>query len=973
MKTPTLILLVAGLAACTHTETPREAFEARVQPILERTCAASTCHGVTPGAEARGEQIDWTQLYFKLGDDGKFSDVDQAYRAAKHAINTVEDPAFSPLLRKALAKSHGGLGHLGGTSFGSPSDPDYKTIYDWISLEAEGGADPLPLSEREQLFADTVQPVLVEGTCMTSRCHGPTAGGTPYKLDVGYEGRFPIEATRNNYKETLRMVTLDGYPMLSRVLRKSLPLGPGIIHKALNFDFFADNPGGGIPAITSWICAERRARTGHDCASPDQPPIRGFVFVRGPILPRHAFDLEGFTPGSDLYLAKLEGTSLIPISTENLTEALHPEGPADVRGPAVSRDGKRVVFAMRTRAEEGHHLWTIDLASREAHQLTFGNGPMPGGGLATDRDPTWGPDETVWFTSTRAGVVADQGRLLDAEIYSLDPATSAVRRWTYTPHIERRPVFFDLGDEAGGEVAFSALRDAIPGQARAHVFRFPPSQSTEYHQHFGITPVQTFFYDMQELPDGRYVSVVGDLPAVWESGQLAIIDRNFGPEINERAADPKPALEMYKPPMVLLAGDGVYRDPMPLPDGRVLVAHQPEPFDGQDGAATFTPRIELLELQEAPDGSGPFIAATSTLLAEPGVALTEPRPISIRGPVRLDAPPLPPSQGATATFRHQGLPMVDAMLSNLPPAGVKHPRDDVAFVRLVEHLPMTPSGRSPIPAEDADSDPSGQATSAALGVHGPARVLAELPVEPDGSFQVQVPTDLPFRVQSLNADRMAVGTMHNRWYYTLGGQVLTQGISAATGTVRYSSQCGACHGDPNGIGGKPLDLEAPDAVTGASLSLSRFIAQNPRRPITPTVVGPTTRIEVDFRRDVQPILERRCVGCHGESSPAAGLRLTSTPTTHYTMAYEELLKSGSGSGNDRAYVDDGDGRARLSYLVELVTGRELDAPRALTKPGSPHPPAGQGTGSLTEDELLVLIRWIELGATFQGLSQGSTP
>ncbi|MBI2297570.1 MAG: hypothetical protein HYU66_01230 [Armatimonadetes bacterium] len=43
---------------------------------------------------------------------------------------------------------------------------------------------------------DTVQPVLVEATCMTSRCHGPDAGSVPYRLDVGVQGRLPLAAPR---------------------------------------------------------------------------------------------------------------------------------------------------------------------------------------------------------------------------------------------------------------------------------------------------------------------------------------------------------------------------------------------------------------------------------------------------------------------------------------------------------------------------------------------------------------------------------------------------------------------------------------------------------------------------------------------------------------------------------------------------------------------------------------------------------
>jgi mono/diheme cytochrome c family protein len=324
--------------------------------------------------------------------------------------------------------------------------------------------------------------------------------------------------------------------------------------------------------------------------------------------------------------------------------------------------------------------------------------------------------------------------------------------------------------------------------------------------------------------------------------------------------------------------------------------------------------------------------------------------------VRSEGAPLAPSDETTAIFRHQGLPMIDALLANLSPSGTKVPLEGIQHVRLVEHLPLSFADRSALPGEPG-------ATSVALGQHGAARILAELPVAADGSFQARVPAGVAFRIQPLDASRMALGTMHNRWYYTLPGQILTQGISAATGLRRYGSQCAACHGDPTGAARAP-ELEPPDVVTAASLSLSRFEQQNPRRPIEPPAVGPSTRIELDFQRDVQPILDRRCVSCHGQTAPAAGLNLSGTPTEHFSRAYDALLAPGTGSGGGRAYVDDGDGRARTSFLIELLTGTELDAPRAVV--GGAHPAVGEGAGPLTEDELLSVIRWIELGATFRG-------
>ncbi|OGQ17943.1 MAG: hypothetical protein A2138_02235 [Deltaproteobacteria bacterium RBG_16_71_12] len=963
------LLLAAG---CAPALDARARFDDTVLPVLEAGCAATMCHGVPPDAEARGQHVDWQQLFLRVDERGALADPAQAYEAARRRINTVEDPAFSSLLRKPLAVAAGGVGHLGGSNFGGTDDAGYAAIREWIAMEHGGGEDPAPLDERERLYADTVQPVLVEATCMTSRCHGPDAGSIPYRLDVGVQGRFPIAATRHNYQETLRVLSLDGWPGQSRVVKKALPLGAGVLHKGLNFDFFAGNPGGGVAAIERWACEERRARTGRECADDDELPMSGFVFVRGPIEARDAFDLRGFTPGSDLMLARVDDASLMPSSIENLTAPLHPEGEADVKEPSVSRDGTRVVFAMRTRADQGHHLWMIELATGEARQLTSGNGPLPGGGLATDRDPTFGPDDTVWFASTRAGVLADQGRLLDAELYSLELATLAVRRWTHTPHVERKPVFFDVGGEAGGEVAFSVLRDAIPAQARAHIFRFPPDLETEYHQHFGITPLQTFHYDMVELPDGRYVDVVGDLPAPWQAGALAVVDRNFGPEINERAASMTPALERYLPPMTVIASDGAYRDPAPLVDGRLLVAHHPAPFDVNDPAASLQPRLELVEIEERADGSGPAVARVTVLVDEDGVALSEPAPIAVRAPVRVDGPPLADGAEPTAVFRHQGLAIIDGLLANLPPSGMKTPLAGIAWVRLVEHLPQTPTERAPVLAGEEQGQHEG-ATTASLGRHGPSRILAELPVEADGSFQARVPAGVAFRVQALDASRMAIGHPHNRWFSALPGQVLTQGISTAGGLGRYGARCASCHGEPSGAQVLP-PMEAPDAITGASLSLARYQGQDPRLPIEPLDVGLATRVEVDFARDVQPILDARCVQCHGGEQPAGSIDLSSTPTQHFTRSYEALLAPGEGSSGGRALVDDDAGRARASFLIELLTGRELDAPRALRRMRAPPPDLMPGAHRLSDDELLTLVRWIELGATFRGLGvEGTAP
>lgn len=933
----------ALVAACGQDDTPETRFREQVVPVLEQRCASAVCHGVSAGAEESGDVVNWdSQLLFRIDRHGLLADTDQAYATAKRAINTGEVDASS-LLRKPLHVDLGGLPHLGGATFRRRDVPAYETLRSWIESETNGGEAPEPLDDAERFFADNVQPALVEGTCFTSACHGPSAGSIPYRLQLPVAGAFSTDVTRHNYRVSRRMLALGGHPEKSRLLRKATPLaGAGIFHKGTNFDFFAGAASGGSNAIEAWACFERERATGQGCTAKNAAPIAGFVFVRGPTTAGHVFDLDVFAPGRDLFWASTPDGSLTTKVVQNLTASLH-GAPVDIRDPAVSPDGRRVLFAMRTSSQDGHHLWELDLETRAARQLTFGSGPLKTGGLATDRDPTYGPDGSVWFVSTRAGTLADGGQRLDAELMSLD-TTGALRRWTHTPHVERKPVFLEVGDEAGGEVAFTALRQAIPGQGRAHSFRFPPSLATEYHQHFGINSEPTLFHDLRELPDGRYVSVVGNVEGKWKTGQLGIIDRNFGPELRAGTPASSAAISQYSSPLVLLEADATgvtYRDPAPLPDGRVLVTRVQ--FDGDD----YRSRIDLLTLDEQLDGTGATVSARATLVSADDAS--DPEPVFVRPPVRLDAPPHVPSAADSGLLVHNGAPMTDAVLSRLEPAGARAPREDLAFVRLIEALPETPASRVPVPGLAG-------ASSTSLGWHGKNQVLAELPLAADGSFQAVVPANVPFRMQFLNAQRMAVGHPHNRWFDLQPGQTLSQGLSVSAGVQRYNSNCASCHGDADGDGSTPPKLEAPDLISTASLTLSRYAGQDPRRPLPPAETGASTRIAIDFATDVQPILTAKCAAaCHGD---AAALPLTETSTGWYTAAYESLLDPA------RGLVDAENGSAFRSHLIERLSGRELGAKRKLPS-GSAHP-SDHGGPALSSAELLALVRWIDLGASFHG-------
>ncbi len=92
--------------------------------------------------------------------------------------------------------------------------------------------------------------------------------------------------------------------------------------------------------------------------------------------------------------------------------------------------------------------------------------------------------------------------------------------------------------------------------------------------------------------------------------------------------------------------------------------------------------------------------------------------------------------------------------------------------------------------------------------------------------------------------------------------------------------------------------------------------------------------QVNFGKDIRPILEASCTKCHGRGRNKGDLRLDT----------RETLLKGGGSGN--AVVP---GKSEQSYLIELVSG--VDPDNVMPKKGK----------KLTRDEVGLLRAWIDQG------------
>ena len=123
-----------------------------------------------------------------------------------------------------------------------------------------------------------------------------------------------------------------------------------------------------------------------------------------------------------------------------------------------------------------------------------------------------------------------------------------------------------------------------------------------------------------------------------------------------------------------------------------------------------------------------------------------------------------------------------------------------------------------------------------VGLDGPwdiKRVLGTVPVEADGSAYFRVPANTPISVQPLDGDGQALQLMRS-WMSAMPGETLS---------------CVGCH-----------DRQNSSPPTAKSLALAK-----PPAPITPWY-GPERGFS--FIREVQPVLDRLCVGCHDGKTEA---------------------------------------------------------------------------------------------------------
>jgi len=220
------------------------------------------------------------------------------------------------------------------------------------------------------------------------------------------------------------------------------------------------------------------------------------------------------------------------------------------------------------------------------------------------------------------------------------------------------------------------------------------------------------------------------------------------------------------------------------------------------------------------------------------------------------------------------------------------------------------------------------------------RVLAEVAVEDDGSFNIAVPADTPIQLQLLDGNGLALRSC--AWIWARNHE---------------SRGCIGCHEDGELT---PEDRFAKALATGSVI-------------VAP---GAVRRPAPDFRHDLLPLVRSKCVACHSQGQSQPDLSDRASPVEEARTArwvYEQLLAPGARSDLRSAngkYVQPG--KARTSPLVWHVLGRNASRPwDGPSREGPCKPIPDSRTAPLTEADKRAFIEWVDTGAAWD--SRAATP
>lgn len=619
----------------------------------------------------------------------------------------------------------------------------------------------------------------------------------------------------------------------------------------------------------------------------------------------------------------LDAARLVLLQPERDPEVLVPQfhSAAD---PVVSYDGRHLLFAGKPSKADSWNIFELDMATREVRRITRDLGncrqpnylprqfmlvavapppqqapshPEPSGEAEIEGKFTFRSVDEAWtlisFVRELPDTRSEGSPIPITRLYSCRPDGTQVRR--LTANLSRD---FDPSVLPDGRIVYSAWRRN--------------SLARGLNGWIDLLAVNTDGTDVMPMcgDGGRLSKRMAAAVPNGLLGKMVFVESDVTPWDGAgdlAAVDLRRPLATYRP--LKADDDYVYHSPTYFAEGKVLVSRRPR--DGHGSHALGVLRIA--------DGDWTPL-------------FDDPRYHDFHA--RIVAPQPEPDGRSSVVDDHDPLGTLYCLNVNINdlPKQQNIPAGLARAVRILEGVPASDDGG----LGDRDTD-------ATVPTGAVRRLLGEIPLYPDGSFQVKVPGGVPLEIQLI--DERGMNLRSCGWIWAQN---------------RFYQGCIGCHEDRELV----PDNRMADAFW------------EPAPTLAPPEGERRTR---DFLHDVWPLLVRDCGGCHGPAGPHSP-RLWQTPAadssselTAANEAFSSLMapETPDWCGGKGRYVVPG--HARLSpviwHLVDKNTAGPWDGPSASKAPV----PMNRPEGRYPPDSLRIWSEWIDFGATWDATRVQALP
>jgi len=577
-----------------------------------------------------------------------------------------------------------------------------------------------------------------------------------------------------------------------------------------------------------------------------------------------------------------EGARLVKVNPDFSTEVLS-HGFHSICNPEISFDASHILFAGKRIHRDNWTVFEMGIDGSNLRQVTNGEIPCRSPGYQSTLYTIVSPKP--WQQLTFVG--SENGAL---NLYSCKLDGSEVRRLTFNLSSNMDP--FLMPD---GRLLFASWQRSSPYRELLGCISL-----------FGIS-IDGTDYAAFSNDEGKRIK---HMPCITTKGLAVFIEAD---RLQWDGAGSVGCVRIRRPlhsyRQITRESDGLFHSPSPLPDGKILISKRSP--DGMDthGVYSLEPSTGKLEL-----------VFDSPSYHDIQAKMVYPRPE-------------PDGRSSVVTEKDPNgkLYCLNVYVSDfdmpewMPPGTVKR-------LRVLEGI----SSSDNIPGSHTSSGTEVFESSCnRIPSSVQKRILGEIDIAEDGSFNIEIPANTPIKLQTLDADGMALRSCDWIW---------------------------ARNHEPRGCIGCHEDGElTPENVLVTAVT----------RPSIKLTLPAKRRRTVDFRRDVIPIIEKKCVRCHNQANfsltlPNNTSSVTSTDGKAYLhYSYESLLAAEKQSGYGK-YVHPG--RARTSPLIWHIFGRNTSRPwdNTFSQQKVSQMPLDEQQ-ALTKDEKRTFVEWIDMGALWDGI------